>query len=100
MSASIFLHPNMCYSVFVCVCPCVRVCIRACVCVCIRVCIRACVHVSDFSIMHFTTDIDECLSMPCQNLGTCVDQVNGFSCQCLAGFTGTQCQTSKLHNAI
>ena len=28
---------------FVCVCVCVRACVRACVCVCVRACVRACV---------------------------------------------------------
>ncbi|XP_041696619.1 sushi, nidogen and EGF-like domain-containing protein 1 isoform X1 [Coregonus clupeaformis] len=38
-------------------------------------------------------DVDECSSVPCQNGGTCSDQVNGFTCQCPPGFTGTVCQT-------
>lgn len=38
-------------------------------------------------------DIDECSSSPCNNSGTCKDLVNGFSCSCMAGFTGDLCQT-------
>ena len=30
-------------------------------------------------------EIDECLSTPCQNGGTCEDGINSFSCQCLPG---------------
>ena len=37
------------------------------------------------------TDIDECDSNPCQNNGTCNDEVNGYTCTCAAGFTGTEC---------
>ena len=43
-----------------------------------------------------TVDIDECLSSPCQNNGTCSDEVNGYSCACIAGYTGADCETSKL----
>lgn len=37
------------------------------------------------------TNIDECESDPCQNGGTCVDEVNMFQCLCAAGFTGHWC---------
>ena len=40
-------------------------------------------------------DVDECASGPCQNGGTCVDQVNGYQCQCAPGYTDLQCQTGK-----
>ena len=43
-----------------------------------------------------TADIDECLSSPCQNGGTCSDEVNGYTCVCVAGYTGGDCETSKL----
>uniref|UniRef100_A0A8C2C3G2 Fibulin 7 n=1 Tax=Cyprinus carpio TaxID=7962 RepID=A0A8C2C3G2_CYPCA len=37
-------------------------------------------------------DIDECLSSPCANGGTCTDEVNGFSCVCAKGWAGPTCQ--------
>ena len=40
-------------------------------------------------------DIDECVSAPCQNGGSCIDQVNGYLCQCAPGYTDLQCQTGK-----
>ena len=39
-------------------------------------------------------DMDDCLSEPCQNQGTCQDAVNSYSCSCVAGFSGRNCQTS------
>ena len=33
-------------------------------------------------------NIDECLSDPCQNQGTCVDGIAGYVCECPKGFTG------------
>ncbi|XP_067245004.1 fibulin-7 [Chanodichthys erythropterus] len=38
-------------------------------------------------------DIDECLSSPCANGGTCTDEVNGFSCFCAKGWAGPTCQS-------
>ncbi|XP_035801720.2 sushi, nidogen and EGF-like domain-containing protein 1 isoform X1 [Amphiprion ocellaris] len=38
-------------------------------------------------------DVDECASSPCQNGGTCEDQINGFICQCPPGYTGIHCET-------
>ena len=41
----------------------------------------------------FQTNIDDCVPAPrCENGGVCVDMVNSFSCQCVAGFTGATCQ--------
>ena len=41
-------------------------------------------------------DIDECSSDPCMNGGSCFDLINGYRCTCDAGWTGTNCDTSKL----
>ena len=43
----------------------------------------------------FYLDIDECASNPCQHNSTCVDGVASYTCDCLAGFTGAECQTSE-----
>ena len=39
------------------------------------------------------TDIDECSSSPCQNGGSCYDQVNGYFCTCQQGYNGNECET-------
>ncbi|KAL9952638.1 hypothetical protein ACROYT_G039916 [Oculina patagonica] len=39
-------------------------------------------------------DINECSSNPCLNGGACIDQVNGYVCNCQAGYGGTRCQTN------
>ncbi|VDK87508.1 unnamed protein product [Litomosoides sigmodontis] len=31
---------------------------------------------------------------PCLNGGRCVDELNGYHCECLVGFTGRQCATN------
>ena len=37
------------------------------------------------------SDIDECVSLPCQNSGTCLDGIDAYYCDCADGFTGSTC---------
>ncbi len=46
-------------------------------------------------IKHLFSDIDECVSSPCENGASCTDQVNGFVCTCASGWTETQCEMSQ-----
>ncbi|KAK2181409.1 hypothetical protein NP493_400g02051 [Ridgeia piscesae] len=41
-------------------------------------------------------DIDECASNPCLNGGTCLDRLDGFTCECTYGFTGPICSKETL----
>ena len=38
------------------------------------------------------TNIDDCLPRPCVNGGTCIDQVNGYRCQCTDDFEVSRLQ--------
>ncbi|XP_037612385.1 cubilin [Sebastes umbrosus] len=40
-------------------------------------------------------NINECLSSPCQNGGTCTDGINGFTCTCTVEWTGPLCQSPQ-----
>lgn len=40
-------------------------------------------------------DIGECESSPCQNGGHCMDEINGYQCQCVPGYTGLMCAAGK-----
>ena len=44
--------------------------------------------------MYFT-EVDECMSYPCDNDGTCVDAANSYICECPSGYSGSHCETSK-----
>ena len=36
------------------------------------------------------------MSAPCENDGTCLDQVDGYSCNCGSGYSGDDCETGKM----
>jgi len=40
-------------------------------------------------------DVDECSSNPCENGGSCTDLINGYTCACVAGYTGINCETGN-----
>ncbi|KAK3575952.1 hypothetical protein CHS0354_019270 [Potamilus streckersoni] len=35
--------------------------------------------------------LNECANHPCKNGGSCVNQINGYSCTCPAGYVGHNC---------
>ena len=42
---------------------------------------------------HCEKNINECASEPCQNGATCQDGIDGYECDCAAGYEGVHCQT-------
>ena len=42
-------------------------------------------------------DIDDCAGGPCV-MGTCEDFVNMYTCTCLAGFTGYDCESGEVYS--
>ena len=42
-------------------------------------------------------DIDECASYPCNNAGTCVDNIDSYTCHCVAGYEGYSCDEGNAH---
>ena len=41
------------------------------------------------------SEVNECLSSPCMNGGTCMDLLNAYSCQCSAYFIGDNCEKGE-----
>ena len=45
---------------------------------------------------NFSADIDECSSSPCQNGGTCIDGINSYTCVCVPGHAGDNCEIGNI----
>ncbi|XP_030855719.1 fibropellin-3-like [Strongylocentrotus purpuratus] len=45
-----------------------------------------------YTDVHCERDINECLSNPCENEGTCTDQSAMYTCTCAAGYEGDNCE--------
>lgn len=43
----------------------------------------------------YVTDIDECLTSPCMNNGTCFNSYGGYYCRCPKGWIGDNCLQGK-----
>ena len=45
-----------------------------------------------FSKFNLVSDIDYCVPYPCENGGTCIDGITGYTCKCKLGTVGQNCQ--------
>ena len=48
--------------------------------------------------VHFVSD--ECASETCNNGGTCDDGVNTFTCRCVDGYEGTNCEINTVGTSL
>ena len=42
-----------------------------------------------------SVDVDECITRPCFNGGTCQNLFGSYSCTCKPGFTGKRCENGE-----
>ena len=49
-------------------------------------------HTSSCTTLVTVTERDDCANNPCQNGGTCVDEVADYRCECVLGFEGRNCE--------
>ena len=45
--------------------------------------------------LHFIPDVMDCTNTSCNAGGTCQDTVNGITCECPSGYSGTTCEIGK-----
>ena len=57
-------------------------------------------HIVSHLKLSFFVDIDECATNPCQNSGSCTDQINGYTCSCVDGYDGTNCENGKYATSL
>lgn len=82
--------PSQCLSIY-CLIVCLKAYIR-----CIYLwywVISYCIHLLHSLGQLCNIDVNECISNPCKNRGTCTNTLGGFMCSCRAGYTGLTCET-------
>ena len=62
---------------------------------------RVCCALGKLILWIVIAEIGDCSKKPCQNGGVCVDQGDGYLCDCVLGYTGDDCETgSSLFNFV
>jgi len=54
-----------------------------------------CVCVNGYEGPYCESEINECLSDPCQNGGTCIDLFDAYLCECTEFFLGDNCEKGE-----
>ncbi len=55
-----------------------------------------CLSIIEWLILsHVCLSSDDCNPNPCLNGGGCTDMVNGYTCSCVVGYIGQDCQTNE-----
>ena len=44
----------------------------------------------------YITEIDHCDPYPCVNEGVCFNMADGYNCECMDGYEGTDCETGTI----
>ena len=52
-------------------------------------------HAPALKYFFLISDINECLNNPCLHEGTCENVVGGYTCMCVGGWEGPQCETGE-----
>lgn len=54
----------------------------------------------NFNNRSLFVDINDCAGDPCENGASCVDEVDGYRCDCVPGYEGNQCEISRSNTEI
>jgi hypothetical protein len=50
-----------------------------------------CACAAGYSGYNCTTIVDNCVNQPCQNAGTCINQIGDYDCKCTSEWSGKNC---------
>lgn len=47
-------------------------------------------------MFYLSPDIGDCAPNPCENDGSCIDEVNDYTCACVDGYEGKNCEIGEI----